>query len=170
VVELPQVRIQLTEQDAQNDGRDCQRKEGAMPLEDDEPDPQTPPTGSYELTPAPRASDADREAALERLRTAFVDGQLTDEEFDQRAHAVLTARSTGELEPFLVDLPMTPETSRTPSTTNDRPVRFTMAILGQTQRRWRRVAPRLTAVTVLGGCVLDLRAASFTAPVTTIRR
>jgi hypothetical protein len=53
-----------------------------VPLDDDERGPQPPPAGSGELTPAPRASDADREAALERLRTAFVDGQLTDAEFD----------------------------------------------------------------------------------------
>jgi Domain of unknown function (DUF1707) len=167
MLEPSQVRIQFTEQNAHNElSPGCE--EVAMPLDEDGPDPQPPPAGSGEFTPAPRASDADREAALERLRTAFVDGLLTDEEFDQRAHAALTARSTGGLERLLVDLPLTSATS-TPSTTSDQPVRFTMAILGETQRRWRwRVAPRLTAVCVLGGCVLDLRAATFTAPVTTI--
>jgi hypothetical protein len=73
------------------------------------------------------------------------------------------------LERLLVDLPLTSATSTTPSSASDRPVRFTVAILGETQRRWRwRVAPRLTAVGVLGGCMLDLRAATLTAPVTTI--
>jgi hypothetical protein len=32
--------------------------------------------------PAPKASDADRDAALERLRDAFAEGRLTDDEFD----------------------------------------------------------------------------------------
>jgi hypothetical protein len=32
--------------------------------------------------PAPRASDVDRDAALERLRDAFAEGRLTDDEFD----------------------------------------------------------------------------------------
>src|SRR4029453_14601855 len=155
----------LTEQSAHNE-LSPGWEEDAMPLDDDVPDPQ-PPDGSGELTPAPRASDADREAALERLRTAFVDGQLTDEEFDQRAQAALTARSQGQLERLLVDLPLSAAPSTTPSTASDRPARFTVAILGETQRRWRwRVAPRLTAVSVLGSCVLDLRAATLTAPAT----
>jgi hypothetical protein len=139
-----------------------------MPLEDDGPDRQLP-VGGGDLTPAPRASDADRDTALERLKAAFVDGQLSDKEFDQHAHAALTARSTSQLERLLMDLPPSPVDSTTPGTANDRPVRFTVAILGETERRWRwRVAPRLTAVSVLGRCVLDLRAATFTAPVTTI--
>jgi hypothetical protein len=159
--------VQLTEQSAHNElSPGCE--EDAVPLDDDGPD-RPPPAGSDEHTPALRASDADREAALERLRTAFVDGQLTEAEFDQRAQAALTARSRGQLERLLVDLPLTSATSTTPSTASDRPVRFTVAILGETQRRWRwRVAPRLTAVGVLGGCVLDLRTATLTAPVTTI--
>lgn len=32
--------------------------------------------------PAPKATDADRDAALERLRDAFAKGRLTDDEFD----------------------------------------------------------------------------------------
>ena len=116
-----------------------------MPLEDDGPDRQLP-VGGGDLTPAPRASDADRDTALERLKAAFVDGKLSDKEFDQRAHAALTARSTSQLERLLMDLPPSPVDSTTPGTANDRPVRFTVAILGETERRWRwRVAPRLTA-------------------------
>jgi hypothetical protein len=69
---------------------------------------------------------------------------------------------------LLVDLPLTSATSTTPSTASDRPVRFTVAIWGRPTAL--AVAGGATAgpVGVLGGCVLDLRAASFTAPVTTI--
>jgi hypothetical protein len=67
-----------------------------------------------------------------------------------------------------VDLPLTSATSTTPSTASDRPVRFTVAIWGRPTAL--AVAGGATAgpVGVLGGCVLDLRAATLTAPVTTI--
>jgi hypothetical protein len=69
---------------------------------------------------------------------------------------------------LLVDLPLTSATSTTPSTASDRPVRFTVAIWGRPTAL--AVAGGATAgpVGVLGGCVLDLRAATLTAPVTTI--
>jgi acetyl-CoA carboxylase carboxyltransferase component len=47
-----------------------------------------------DMVPSPKASDADREAALERLRDAFADGRLTEEELDQRTRAALAGRTT----------------------------------------------------------------------------
>jgi hypothetical protein len=138
----------------------------------DEHADQPPPWEDHGLTPSPKASDAERDTALERLRDAFADGRLTDDEFDQRARAALHARTTAELEQLFIDLPATASTTPTtpvPAARTKRPVHLTVGVLGNTWRRWRwQIAPRSAAVALLGGCRLDLRAATLTAPVTTI--
>jgi hypothetical protein len=53
-----------------------------------------------------RASDADRDAVAERLRQAAVEGRLEPDELEQRLHAALRARTYGELDRLLRDLPM----------------------------------------------------------------
>lgn len=52
-----------------------------------------------------RASDADREKIVERLRTAMSEGRLNLAEFDDRVQQVYAARTYGELSPILSDLP-----------------------------------------------------------------
>lgn len=52
-----------------------------------------------------RASDADREKYVARLRLAMDEGRLNLPEFDERVQQVYTARTYGELEPLLSDLP-----------------------------------------------------------------
>ena len=52
-----------------------------------------------------RASDADRDAVAERLRQAAVEGRLEPHELEQRLHVALRARTWGELDRLLVDLP-----------------------------------------------------------------
>lgn len=58
-----------------------------------------------------RASDPDRESAAELLREAYVAGRLSREELDERAAAVYSATTWGELRDLTADLP--PPTSRT---------------------------------------------------------
>jgi hypothetical protein len=55
-----------------------------------------------------RASDADREATAERLRRAAVEGRLEPEELEERLHAALRARTYGDLERLVRDLPRLP--------------------------------------------------------------
>ncbi len=55
-----------------------------------------------------RASHDDREQVVERLRIAAGDGRLTAEELDERLEAALTARTYGELDKLLFDLPGAP--------------------------------------------------------------
>ena len=55
-----------------------------------------------------RASDADREAVAERLRQAAVEGRLDSDELEQRLHTALRARTYGELNSLLGDLPARP--------------------------------------------------------------
>ena len=52
-----------------------------------------------------RASDADREAIAERLRRAMGEGRLLAEELEERLEAVFTARTYGELDAVVADLP-----------------------------------------------------------------
>ena len=52
-----------------------------------------------------RASDADREAVTERLRAAAVEGRIEAWELEERLHTALRARTYGELDRLLRDLP-----------------------------------------------------------------
>ena len=51
------------------------------------------------------ASDADRERAAERLRTAAGEGRLTPAELEERLEGAFSARTDAELEPLVADLP-----------------------------------------------------------------
>ena len=59
-----------------------------------------------------RASDADRDAVAERLRAAAVEGRLDADELEQRVHVALRARTYGQLQQLLDDLPEAPRSWR----------------------------------------------------------
>lgn len=52
-----------------------------------------------------RASDADREQVAERLRQATAEGRLLAEELEQRLGTLFRARTYGELDALVADLP-----------------------------------------------------------------
>ena len=52
-----------------------------------------------------RASDAERDMAIERLSRAFGQGRLSIEEFDERVTAAQAARTRDELTDLTRDLP-----------------------------------------------------------------
>ena len=52
-----------------------------------------------------RASDSDREAVTERLRAAAADGRIVAEELEERLATALRARTYGELDVLVADLP-----------------------------------------------------------------
>jgi hypothetical protein len=54
--------------------------------------------------PAQRATDSDREAAADALRTAGADGRLTVEEMEHRLAAVFAAKTHPDLDAQLADL------------------------------------------------------------------
>ena len=66
-----------------------------------------------------RASDADREQVAERLRHAAGEGRILSEELEERLEAVFSARTYGDLDTVVADLPGTTvhrrERSRTPA-------------------------------------------------------
>jgi hypothetical protein len=55
-----------------------------------------------------RAAHADREQAIEQLKTAFADGRLTKAEFDTRADRALSARTYADLATLTADIPAVP--------------------------------------------------------------
>jgi hypothetical protein len=74
-------------------------------------------------SPELRASDADREAAVERLRRAALEGRLDSDELEQRIGAAYAARWVGELARLTSDVtppappvPYWPEPPRTQTT------------------------------------------------------
>jgi hypothetical protein len=52
-----------------------------------------------------RASDADRDQIAERLRKATAEGRLLAEELEERLEATFSARTYGELDAVVADLP-----------------------------------------------------------------
>ncbi len=104
-----------------------------------------------------RASDAEREHAIARLREASAEGRLTLEELADRAAVAYRAQSQAELERLTEDLP-----APTASSSRRKPVRWTVIVIGDTKRRGRwRVASRTNVVMGIGDCELDLRQAEL---------
>jgi len=59
-----------------------------------------------------RVGHSDREQAIDTLKTAFVHGQLTKDEFDTRAGQALAARTYADLAALTADLPPRPPATR----------------------------------------------------------
>jgi hypothetical protein len=57
-----------------------------------------------------RASDTDRDAVTERLRVAAGEGRLDPDELEERVDSALRARTYGELDRLVADLPGPPNT------------------------------------------------------------
>ena len=116
-----------------------------------------------------RASDAEREATVTRLREAAAEGRLTVEELTERIDAAYAASTIAELEPLTADLPAVAGASSMAVEGGGGGTSFVLGILGAGDRRGRwRVAQRVTVVNVLGGADLDLREATLAAPEITI--
>ncbi len=94
-------------------------------------------------------SDADREGVVARLNAAVADGRLTLVEFEERVDGVLKARTFGEVEPFVVDLPAVPVADD---------VVELRSHAGEIKRKGRWPVPRRLIVHSKAGSVkLDLR-------------
>jgi hypothetical protein len=149
-----------------------------MPPEgNDHAEPQRPGGEPVPADTSPRASDAERNLAIDRLRSAYVEGRLDQDEFDERSHAALTARTRAQLERLFTDLPPAAAAAASTAPLSVRPVRpgerqgprLSLAIMSGVDRRGRwRVPADSTAVAVMGGVGLDFRGAVLTAQVTTI--
>jgi hypothetical protein len=114
--------------------------------------------------PSLRASDADRERTVVALREHAVDGRLTLEEFTERMSAAYDARTSGDLEGLVGDLP-----SRAMPAARRRPTSIVLSIFGSNERDGRiRIRRRVLCVTLFGNVDLDLRQASLERDVVSI--
>lgn len=124
------------------------------------------PSGPDEPTQASelRASHADRDAVIEKLRVAAGDGRLTAEELDERLEIAFSAKTYGELATLTSDLPVgggPAEAVAVPVKPKDM-VRIDCTS-GHTDRSGRWVVPRRMEVKVTSGSVkLDLTDAIIT--------
>jgi Domain of unknown function (DUF1707)/Cell wall-active antibiotics response 4TMS YvqF len=106
-----------------------------------------------------RASDAEREATVQRLRSAAEEGRLDVEELTGRLDAAYAAQTRAELEVLTEDLPAAAAPVRGGGAS------FILGLFGGGDRKGRwRVAERLTVVNGIGGADLDLREAVLAAP------
>ncbi|WP_432280633.1 DUF1707 SHOCT-like domain-containing protein [Streptomyces luomodiensis] len=118
-----------------------------------------------------RASDADRDRIADILREALAEGRLQPEEHAERIDAVYRAKTLGELEPLVRDLPAAPVRGAASAPVREaaaeRPRTLPqsenlMAIFGGSVRKGRwRVRPRTNALAVFGGVEIDLTEAVF---------
>ncbi|MEU3738808.1 MULTISPECIES: DUF1707 domain-containing protein [unclassified Streptomyces] len=121
-----------------------------------------------------RASDADRDRTADILREALAEGRLTAEEHGERIDGVYRAKTMGELEPLVSDLPapsgaayptVTPEP--VPSRPSDGVVppvadENLVAVFSSSVRKGRwRVSRRTHVYAIFGSVEIDLSEAIF---------
>ncbi|MGW7520836.1 DUF1707 SHOCT-like domain-containing protein [Streptomyces sp. NPDC054796] len=126
-----------------------------------------------------RASDADRDRVADILREALAEGRLDAEEHGERIDAVYSAKTVGELEPLVRDLPAgraEPYRAARPSSA-PAPAAFSVpddglgpkenlvAVFSGAVRKGRWRAPRkINAFACFGGVEIDLTEADFPYP------
>ena len=111
-----------------------------------------------------RVSHEDRDQVAEQLRVAAGDGRLTADELDERLETALTARTYGELEVLLADLPASSAGRPVPAAEAKDLVALKIAH-GMIKRDGRWVVPRHLTVEVRHGNVaIDFSAAVITQP------
>jgi len=113
-----------------------------------------------------RVADADRDRTVTLLREHVVEGRLTLDEFSERVGLALEAKTRGELEAVMVDLPVTqPPPTAEIQPARSRARRWHIAIMSghSTKGRWR-IGRKTNAVAVMGGCDMDLRRAEIEGP------
>jgi hypothetical protein len=113
------------------------------------PEPKRRPDGAVRRPL--RASDADREAVVDRLREAAAEGRLDMEELDERLGAALTAKTVAELAPLTDDL--VPEEHQVSDPTE--PLVVKGGIHGKSKAGAWQVPPRIVAEGGMGGVTLD---------------
>ena len=116
-----------------------------------------------------RVADADRDRTVAQLREHVVDGRLTLDEFSERVGLALDARTRGDLDAVMVDLPEFRSTGQQLPEPTSTPVRkkrrWHVAVMSghSTKGRWR-ISGKTNAVAVMGGCDMDLRRAEIEGP------
>ncbi|MET9373349.1 DUF1707 domain-containing protein [Streptomyces sp. NPDC002992] len=144
------------------------------------------PVAPAEPAPAPsapaapgdslRASDADRDRIADILRDALAEGRIDAEEHSERIDAVYRAKTVGELEPIVRDLPAGAGARREPEQAyaygpedTSGPADNLVAVFSSSTRKGRwRVGRRTNAFALFGNIEIDLTEALFAQRLTTV--
>jgi hypothetical protein len=134
----------------------------------------TAPQPAPAAAPSLRASDADRDRIADILREALAEGRLDAEEHAERVEGVLSAKTVGELEVFIQDLPAahghratTPSYSPAPNRPTEGAIPaeadgHVVAVFSAAMRKGRwRAGRRMHAYAVFGSVEIDLSEAIF---------
>ncbi|MER6994283.1 DUF1707 domain-containing protein [Streptomyces sp. NPDC000410] len=114
-----------------------------------------------------RASDADRDRIADILREAMAEGRLDAEEHSERIEAVYRAKTLGELEPLVRDLPTgsprpAPVSYGYGPDDPAAPAENLVAVFSSSTRKGRwRVGARTNAFAFFGSIEIDLTEAMF---------
>jgi hypothetical protein len=117
-----------------------------------------------------RASDADRDRIAGILREALAEGRLDPEEHAERIDTVFRAKTMGELEPVIRDLPVADGARTKPGGAgtyayepgSPAPDQNLVAIFSASVRKGRwQVPARINAVAIFGSVEIDLTEAVF---------
>lgn len=128
---------------------------------------RTAPAPATEL----RASDADRDRVADILRDALGEGRLTADEHAERVEGVLAAKTVGELEVFIRDLPaaqrrrdpyVAAPSRPAPGAIPVEPDDNVVAVFSSAVRKGRwRAGRRIHAYAIFGSVEIDLSEALF---------
>ena len=124
--------------------------------------------GGEESAAGIRVSDAERDAAAERLSAATGDGRLTLEEFSQRMELATTARTRADLDGLVADLPADAATAG--SAASGPPSWHVSPIGGLKIRGPWRMDRHVIVASLVGGAQLDLSQAQLAAPEVTLTK
>nr|WP_202545720.1 DUF1707 domain-containing protein [Streptomyces sp. SID5606] len=118
-----------------------------------------------------RASDADRDRVADMLREALAEGRLTADEHAERVEGVLAAKTVGELDVFVRDLPAAHRDRPAAAAAPNRPTagaippepdENVVAVFSSAVRKGRwRASRRIHAYAVFGSVEIDLSEAVF---------
>ncbi|MER5842368.1 DUF1707 SHOCT-like domain-containing protein [Streptomyces prasinus] len=118
-----------------------------------------------------RVSDADRDRVADLLREALAEGRLSPDEHAERVEGVLAAKTAGELEVFVRDLPGAHQRRAAPASAPSRPTAGAIpmdpddnvvAVFSAATRKGRwRPGRRIHVYAVFGNVEIDLSEAIF---------
>ena len=128
-------------------------------------------TTGGEPTEGVRASDAERDATVERLSQATGEGRLALEEFSQRMERATTARTRAELDRLVTDLPASGAAAGAVTVGSSAAPSWHVSPIGGLNvfGPWR-MGRHVIVVTLVGGARLDLSQAELAAPEVTLTK
>ena len=109
-----------------------------------------------------RASHEDRDIVVDQLRVAAGDGRIDGDELDQRIEAAMTARTYGELDKLVKDLPQSAQPVSPARRTEPEASQNITISHGNTHKRGAWLVPRRLTIAVRhGNILLDFTEAVF---------